>query len=520
MNRLGFVCGALLIVCAICVIAQCLIQPTYDNVQASVIAGLGISSLALYLWISRPFDDAPLSTLALFGYCVTSEFAALVAQTLDGAEFVHYLRDPIYTFWILTAAQWVSIGTHYVYRKFEPVVSLRDWGAKTFLTPLGVHAVPKPMALWIFSFFGVLAMAQGGAGFGDASGKALQALEFMVWMPFLILVYQRRFGMAYTDSKTQIMWVAVYATGIFALAMAKNARGLMFIGPASLMLLYMVVAVRERGPMPAKSVMRVGVAMVLVAVSVVLLADLATAMTMVRGQRDDIKRMELLEETYRTMLDRAKIEAYRENIFLESKAQNFDENYISNPILNRLSETKFHDNMIYFSHALTDVDRDRVIEENLIKMVILLPQPVLDFLDMKIKKERYSYSMGDIYMQSAAGGELGGFVTGSIWADALVIFGPFWPLSIFCLLLLLFLQLDSLTRLDAGYFISPVGLCIAWTIFIYGIGGESYAVKVSFLLRDLPQKVFLYVLVLAPIRFFAPSLMCDRRQLQAASHPG
>lgn len=506
MNRLDFVCGAMLLVCVGCVLVQFGIKFSYENVLSALAAALGICTLTLYLWHSRPFDDTPLSSLALFGFCVTSEFAALVAQTTQGQEFVYFLRDPVDTFAVLSGAQCVAIAMHYAYRRFKPLYGLRDWLAKTLMSPLGMHDVPKPSALWLLSAPGVVSMIQGGAGFGDAAGKALQALEFMVWMPFLILVYKRQFGKSYSDSKSQLLWLMLYSVLMIGVAVARNARGLMFIGPVTVVLLYMIVAVRERGPMPARSISRIAAAMALVAIAVVMLADLATAMAIVRGKRDDVKNWELVKETYETVIDRTKIEAYRENVFLEERARNFDEIYLSNPILNRFSETKFHDNMIFFSQGMNEADRGRVIDENLNKIVTLLPQPVLDFLGMKIKKAEYSFSMGDVYVNAVTGAEMGSFVTGSIWADALVIFGPFWPFAVGILLLLVFVQLDSFTRLDAGFFISPVGLCMAWTIFLYGIGGESFAVKAAMFLRDLPQKVLLFALVIAPMRLFAPGL--------------
>jgi hypothetical protein len=506
MSRLGFVCGAMLLVCFFCVAAQFAIKFNYDNVLASLAAGIGIFCLTSYLWFSRPFDDTPLSSLALFGFCVTSEFAALVAQTTQGLEFIYFLRDPVRTFAMLTGVQCVAIAVHYAYRKFEPLYGFRDWLAHTLMSPLGLHAVPKPAALWLLSVPGMLSMLQGGAGFGDVSGKALQAMEFLVWMPFLILAYQRQFGKAYSDSKSQWIWVSLYAVLIMGAAVARNARGLMFMGPVSVVLLYMLVAVREKGPMPARSVTRVAGALALVAIAVVVFADLATAMAVVRSKRDDVKNWELVKETYETVMDRSKIEAYRETVFLEGRASNFDEIYISNPILNRFSETKFHDNMIFFSRGMNEADRSRVIDENLNKVVTLLPQPALDFLELKIKKNDFSFSMGDIYVNAVTGADLGSFVTGSIWADAFVIFGMFWPFAVGMMLLVVYVQLDSLTRLDAGHFISPVGLCMAWTIFIYGIGGESFAVKAAMLLREIPQRLMFFVLLLAPLRLFAPSL--------------
>ena len=107
------------------------------------------------------------------------------------------------------------------------------------------------------------------------------------------------------------------------------------------------------------------------------------------------------------------------------------------------------------------------------------------------------FSMGDVHLNLMTGSEMGSFVTGSLWADVYALTGPFMPFVSAVLMLLTFIMLDSLTRLDSGHFISPAALCATWPIFVYGMGGESLAFKASLLLRDIPQRALLYALALA-----------------------
>jgi len=516
MNRLEFVCKVLHATVALCVLSQILIEPSYENIWSVVMSGAGIAALTQYLWKSRPFDDAPLSSLALLGFCVTSQLAALVAQTMQWSPYVHMLRDPLTTFSVLSGVQLIGIGTHYVYRHFQPLYGFRDKVASVVLSPWGVHDAPRPLALWVMSLIGVASMAKGGAEMGDVSGKALQALEFMTWMPFLILVYQRQFGEAYCSFKKQAPLVLLYALVIVGIAMARNARQLMFIGPVIATLLYLTVAVRDPGPMPRKSIYKVGVGLILASVAVALVADLATAMVLAREKRETATRWEMLEETYHALTDRTRIQAYRDSGYLAAITEAYDETYLSNPVLARLSETKFHDNMLYFGTRFGELERGDIMEQAGMRIVVLMPQPLIDFLEIKIKKEKYLYSMGDVYVNTDHGGDMGGFVTGSIWADLLVMFGPFAPFVAAMFMVLTFIMLDSLTRLSGSYFISPVGLCMAWIIFIYGIGGESIATKLSMLLRDTPQKVVLYALVFWGVRLFIRQSVHQPQAMKAA----
>lgn len=506
-TRLGFVCLMLYLACFACTAVQIFIQPDYENTISVLLTAFSIICLVTYLLVEKPFDDAPLTSLSLLGFCVSAQFAALGAQTAQGQPFVQYLRAPIFTFSTLLTVQLIAIFAHFVYRRFRPFTDLRDWIARTFLSPLGVHDIPKPLMLWLLCPLGLAAVLRGGDDGGGASGKILHALQFLIWMPFLIVVYARQFGAAYATLKSQAPFLLIYSVLLIGIAVAKNTRFLMFAGPVTALLLYLVVCVREKSEMPRRSYVKVLLALGAATFVVVFLADLATAMAVTRDKRDTLTKVQLIEETYFTMLDRAKLDAYRNDFVMQTTTMQYDEVYLSNPILNRLSETKFHDNMLYFAQYFDDGDRDGIIEALGVKFVALLPQPAIDFLDIDIKKEKHFFSMGDIYAESAAGVSPGGYFTGSIWADAWVVFGLFWPFVICLMLWVVFIAIDSFTRLAPGYFISPIALCMAWTLFLYGIGGESFAVKATMLLRDLPQKVLLFALIYWPLRFFWPQLV-------------
>lgn len=502
MNRLDFVCRILHAVVLVCVMSQLWIDPSYENTLSVLMTGLAAVLLVEYLRRSRPFDDAPLSSLALLGFCVTSQLASLVAQTGQWTAYIELLRVPVTTFGILASVQVMAILVHYVYRRFAPLTALRDAVAATVLTPLGVHAVPQPLALWCMSSIGVASLLQGGAQFGDVSGKALQALEFMTWLPFLILVYHRQFGEAYCSLKKQAPLVLLYALMVFGIGLARNARSLMFIGPMIAVLLYLMVSVRTLGPIPRRSIVKVAAGVGLAGVAVVLVADLATAMAVTRDKRETSTRWEMVQETYHAMLDRTRIQAYRDVGYLATVEKPYDETYLHNPVLARFSETKFHDNMFYFGGRFGESERQDLIKEVGVQILVLMPQPLIDWLDLKIKKWEYSYSMGDFYVDTDHGGGVGSYFTGSIWADFLVMFGVFMPFVAMLMMLLTFMLLDALTRFDGAYFISPVGMCMAWTIFIYGVGGPSVSSKLALFLRETPQKVVLYVIVLWLVQLF------------------
>lgn len=503
-DRLGFVCGSLMLVCAVCLMAQGLIDPAADNLYPAAMAACSSAALAFYLWRTRAFDDVPLSSLALLGFTVTAQLAALVSQSTQGVAFTRALRAPETTFAVLAMGHLVAIVSHFVYRHFTPLSGARDGLARWVLSPLGIHDVPTPIMLWAMGAIGFAAQAVGGGG--GVAAKVLDATQFMAWLPFLILVFHRRFGPDYCNLSRQLPLVLVYALGIVALGLARNARGLMFIGPVTALLVYLVMAVREAGPMPVRSFYRVLGALLVAVAGVVMVADLVTAMALARGARDGASRMEVIKETFEVLMDRGRIEAHREQAVLGAVTKRYDEFYLGNPLMSRLTETKFHDNMIYFGQDFDDNQRLELLREQGIRIVTLAPQPLLDALRVEVDKFDHYYSTGDVYLNLAYGAPMGGYATGSVWADVYVLGGAFWPFLLAVLLLPTFILLDSLARFEAGYFIAPVALGVAWSIFIYGVGGESMAIKVGFLLRSLPQKVLLYALV-----YWALSLVLQQR---------
>jgi hypothetical protein len=520
LNRVQFVALAMTVFAWACVIGQCFIELEYVNVLASAETSISITVLALYLALSRPFDDAPVSSLALVGFCVSAQAAALVAQTVHGDPFVAHLRAPELTFKVLLAVQCLAIATHYVHRRFQPIHSLQQSIARNLLSPLGVHDVPGPFVLWTMGAVGGASMLMGGAESGNALGKLLQACDFMTWAPFLILVYRKHFGSRYCDIFKHLPFIGLFLLGIVLLAVSRNIRQFMFVGPVTALLVYFLISVRQHGLMGRENFVRIISGFALGAVTIVLVADLATAMTVVRDKRADVTPREMVEETFHAMLDRNRLAAYRERQYLSTLIELYDEAYLSNPVLGRLSETKFHDNMLYFADRFDGEQVEEIMETLVGKVIVLLPQPALDFLGLKIKKYEYLYSMGDMYAFQANGGFLGGYYTGSIWADLYALGGAYFPLLVCVLSLIAFIVLDVLTRLDGDFFISPVAFCAAWVIFLYGLGGESVAHKMQFVLRDFPQKILLFVLLLAPLKFFWPNVVYRPANVAASDNPG
>jgi hypothetical protein len=405
---------------------------------------------------------------------------------------VMLLRDPTFTFTILGMLHLVAIATHWTYRHFTPFVNAPKFIGSHFLTPIGAHDIPPPIILWVMGAIGLAAHFAGGAQTGDAGGKLLNGLTFMLWMPFLIPHYQQIVGAKYADQKKHIPFIGIFAIIIAACAMVVNQRQLMLTGPVQYAVIHLIFLLSKPHFVTKSFIQRISIAALAAILMVNVLSDIATAMVVVRSKRATATAQEMFDETYKAFIDKDGLARYREQGDMAAKTNLYDEAYLHNPLLSRFSETKYHDNMLYFASSMNDIDRTEIIDLTINRTILLLPQFAIDFLRINLDKNQYFYSMGDVYINLHHGAAKGSYVIGSIWADLYAIFGLLMPFACAGLLLITFVIFDSMTRFDRPYYISPAALCTSWPIFLFGIGGESIAGKAGLLFREIPQRIILY----------------------------
>lgn len=487
-----------------------------DNVICVLCTVVSSSLLLLYVWRSNALVTHPMSALALLGMSVTSQLASLLIQTMDMASFIRWLRAPVMTFSLLAMLHGVAIATHWSYRHLTSIQQFTQGIARLVWSPLGILKVPPVHVVWMLSVMGFLSYVLGGGATGDVGGKFIAAVSFLMWLPFMIPFYQQLQGGRYCNLTRHVPLILAYALLITAVAIVRNFRQIMFIGPIQAMFVYLLYVARQDKPATPRTVWRLIASTVILAVGVWVVSDLVTAMSMMRDKRDKSTPMEMLRGTAEAYMDKAGIQRAREDRVMDAIVNPYDETYLSNPALARFSETKFHDNMFFLSRDLSDAEVDALAQAIWRHTLATLPQNLLDMFDIPLDKNQNMFSMGDVHLNLMTGSEMGSFVTGSLWADVYALTGAFMPFVAAVLMLLTFIVLDSLTRLDGGYFISPATLCATWPIFVYGMGGESLAFKASLLLRDIPQRALLYALALALVTVTLGLFGLNRKPLSAA----
>lgn len=481
--------------CLLAWLAQLLIDRSSENLIAATLVLASTSLLVQYLRVSAAMTTHPLSSFALLGFSASSQFISLLAQSADGAPFVQYLRAPVLTFTVLAIVHVTAVAAHFTYRNFTPLSDTSTFIAQKIYGPLQLHRIPTPLALWIFAGIGLSATVMGGGASGDVGGKILAGFTYFIWAPYLIPLYMSVVGKSYCNRKQQLSFLSIHTLAIIAIALIKNYRAVLFAAPVQLIFLFTIYYCRGTTPVSKKFLQRTIASAALGLFLLPIMADIVTAMEIARAGRDKSTPMEMVEKTIETFADKPGLQKYRDEGALSILLKPYDERYLSNPLFGRLTETKFHDNMLYFGSLFGSEDRERLIDNQINKIIAIIPQNFLDFLGIKLKKDDYLYSNGDFYASLNHGGALGGYATGSIWADLVVVFGDWFPIITFIMLTPVFIFMDALSRFGKGYFICSAPLCAMWPLYLYGIGAESIAGKVNQLTRGTLQQVVLYAVM-------------------------
>jgi hypothetical protein len=462
---------------------------------ASIVLASSLTVLLYILWTSA-IQTHPLSTFAIFGFCFTTQLGALLLQSASWTSLTANLRQPLETFLTLALYQGVALLAHALYRLFsEPGAQRASGLVRSALEKVNLYVTPTAGTLWIMGMIGLSSfLFSGGQGVG---GKIAHGITFVAWAPFLIPMFVMQQGDSYCNARKNYFFLALYAGGIVLLGIAVNARGLMLAGVMTISLFFLLRAMRSTARVTTAQVAKLSVlALLLVAFSIPV-ADLATAMVLARKSRDNVSTMKLIEETVYYLQQPQMLRAQRERDKFVSLQSNYDESYFASPLMARLIETKFHDNALFFSTRIPLQDEEKLREITGDFLWATLPEPILKSLEIDVDKQDLRFSMGDYISFLGGGGEVGGFKTGSGFAQGIVIFGHFFPLVYFLMCPILFMALDLLAyrSMQGSVLVSSLGMLGIWRMFQYGISGESLQYLFMAVVRGLPQNIVLFLLI-------------------------
>ncbi len=503
MTIAKFINTVLLWLTLIAFAAQLIIDFSTDNIAANCIILTSVLTTLLYFRWSKALDTHPLSSFAIFGFCVTSQLGALLAQSAAWTAVGISLHQPLFTFSMLAMYQAIALVAHTLFRVLTASSTAKPGVVRHLLQALGVYTTPSALNLWIMGGMGACFLLL--ARFSPVAN----GFSFLAWSPFLIPIFVQQAGMAYCNVKRNYLALVAYAVLIALIAMAFNARGMMLAGVATVALLFLLVGMRSPKIVTRPTLMKLGLLGLLGAVLSWPASSMVTAMAAARSDRGKSSALEMVTKTLENFRNPEKLEAYRRQSLANDLRTQYDEKYIDNPMLARFVITKFHDNAIYFARKLSDAGSEEVMKVSGDFLWTALPQPWLDALKIDVHKDKMQFSIGDVLAHVAIGTPLSGERTGSIFGQGSAIFGYFFPVVYFAMCLVLFAAIDifSIQTTSGKVVMAAIGMLNVWSNFIFGITADSLQHLIDGVVRGVPQSVLLYAIVFAIAKFISNLLL-------------
>lgn len=451
------------------------------------------------------------SSFVLFGFATTHILFPLVFTTMEGKPVTYNLEYPEQVFLHSLAALVVLFFSFAIYRilaerTYQKSFSIME--AAGFFTP------PSDLQLWIMGSIGAASMYYvffaapdvGRSVTGSPIDKLIQSLMPLTYAPYLMLcgpLYGRRA----TNVTRHLVPLAIFTAALFALSLGRSSTGAFMFGFTSVAFAYLVGAIVGIFRPKFFTFKNAILAVLGIWLLVGPLADLRTAMVIVRGEKTEIPAEILLLRTLEAYNDK---EAIRQRRADDAGAgildPDWDERYLDNVFTARFANVKFNDLSLGRAAVLDEYD-PAMLDFAYSYFIGSLPDPVIKFFNFDVDKEfAYSISVGDfIYLNTGGQGTPEGFRVGH-WAGIGMATYGYWYLAILGVGMIpvfyLFDKFQGRKRPsqelgkngEAKSRYSFCGLLALTTTFQF-LQFESVTMIGVFLIRGWLQIVFLYMIV-------------------------
>lgn len=484
-------------------VLQCAFWPSWENLFA--IAVIVISWKLFEFLVLRYYVivNFPLSFFLIFGFALTQYYLPPLFTLVEGKPVTFNLDVPYLVFVHSFLNLMVIVSAHLIYR-FNLKGGLPK--LRSILAHAKLFTPPRDLQVWLMGFIGLGSMfyvyfyaPSANIVIAGPLDKIIQGLVPFSYAPFFILLGQL-YGRKKRVSKKAIIQLLFYFFLLLAISLGRNSRSSFMIGIASIGFSYLVGSFLNKFSkriFSYRNIILVGIGIWLITGPLV---DLGTAMVIVRSQRDDISRTELLWKTLEVYQDNQELQRYRQfsKKFINPSSLAWDENYLDNIFFARFSNLKFNDNSLELASEIRAEDNS-IFDFTINRFLATLPRPVLSFLNIDFSKDRVNaMSFGD-YLYYQGGGTkyaLGGFRTGHFSGTGMAAFGWWYLLILGVGVIPLFFLIDSLVTtmnfMGKKQIVFSLASLISITSFFMFFPIESVSGIYAYVMRGWIQLVFLY----------------------------
>jgi hypothetical protein len=329
-------------------------------------------------------------------------------------------------------------------------------------------------------------------------------------MPVIIPFRKFRKLKPYEISANINLKIIIYSSLVVIIALVSNMRTILFSGIMTFLLIF--VSGLLFGYYNIKKLLtikRVVVLILIFFISIGPLIDLGITMVIVRNDRDKLSATEFLNKTIEVFRDKKSLQKIKDigGVAVETDEYTFkrwNEDYLSNLLLNRFVNLKISDNCLF--HAQHIGYQNPKMQEMLYEKIIAsLPNAVIGNFGMSYDKKveieafsftdyLYSLSVNDPSVKGSA-------IIGTIPGLGMAIFGYWYLLIIIPVFVILFYMFDSLVNIKKGVVIYSYLFFMMLLLIVNNFNDRHvYIYEFRFILRGYIELIVLFILTMKVVR--------------------
>lgn len=475
----------------------CLIEiilfPDFKNIYGCIVFVLNFIITNRFVLTYRNIRTNYISVFIIFSYTFCFSFMPLVATLINNVPLTYQFVVPFQLFNHHFLFQCSLIVSFLIAKK---IGNHKNVFRNILLYYTSYFRPVSPFNTIILGFIGLLSLVFFTLIDVGILSKISNGIDFLVSAPLVLL------SVVYKDKKYN-NYVLIFIVFTFIIGIASNSRTTMLF---LILILFLICFTKktidnERFNISAK---KTSIIFFITLIVIGPLADIASAMVLIRHQRTEISVKELFENTISLVQDKETLhkmqKAYEDNkiLYLNKNSDGWSEEYTGNIFLDRFCNLRVCDATLYYANKVgyNNPYMRKKISDNIIS---ILPTPILNLLGIDPSiKESLKYSSGDLLYSLATknNNSLGGFKVSGYTGLGLSTFGfMFYPIAII-IFIITFGLLDGLILPLKNTTIVPLcTMTLLYTFFYLLNNGDGLSGVLNFILRGVIQSIVIYLLL-------------------------
>lgn len=487
------------------VIVEMVAFPSLATLYALSLCSIGLFMCGKIVFNTRCLLFYSVSSITILMYTVFFMFLPTVATLIEFKPLIFNLRNPFQTFSQLLVLQSLLIIIHAVYRKLSQKNVLRKYLYKAgFFSKLSYQemwaTIIISLVCYIYVIFAYGQYNEDGENIGSNIPAWLRMIGFVMGTAYSVVFvfYMKKYNVIKNQYVTNSKLVALAVLVVFVTGIATNMRTAAISCFSSGLFLFVVYdlfyPLNLRQVFTFKNVLIYGLIIYFFTGPFM---DISKAMLLSRGDRYGKSGLEVLTETISNM--NSKVET--EEDYSNKDALDWDEDYLSNHILNRFCSLKILDESLFYAEQSgysNPLMRDALFD----KIVDGLPGLIKRALGVKEDKTLREYSLTDkLYSLAVPGAGLGGVKIGTLQGLGMSLWGWGYLLVLIPVYLILFYLLDATVYFFKGKMNFSLFFILNASTFVYWFSDRHYYQwEFRWILRTYWESLFFFCVFLFVIK--------------------